>query len=133
MEISEANTPTTKICGICVMGRQHKEAETKERDKARELLMVVHTDLCGPMQTVSLHGERYFIMFTDEISGRVSVCLLHSKDGALAAFQTYQARAEKTSERKVKSIRSDGGGEYLNKRFQKYLEESRIQHKVTPP
>jgi len=45
------------------------------------------------MQTASLHGERYFITFTDEMSGRVSVCLLHSKDGALAAFQTYQARA----------------------------------------
>jgi len=115
MEISEANTPTTKICWICAMGRQHKEAETKECEKASELLMVVHTDLCGPMQTASLYGERYFITFTDEMSGRVSVCLLHSKDGALAAFQTYKAGAQKTSERKVKSIRSGGGGEYLNK------------------
>jgi len=133
MEIREANTPTTKICGICAIGRQHKEAETKAQEKASELLMVVHTDLCGPMQTASLDGEQYLITFTNEMSGHVRVCLLHSKDRALAAFQTYQARAEKTSERKVKSIRSDGGGEYLNKRFLKYLVESGIQHKVTPP
>jgi len=64
--------------------------------------MVVHTDLCGPMQTASLPGERYFITLTKEMSGRVSVCLLHSKNGALAACQIYQARAEKTSERTVK-------------------------------
>jgi len=73
MKNSEANTPTTKICGICAMGRHYMEGEPKEWEKANELLMVVHTDLCGPMQTASLHGERYFITFTDEMSGCVSV------------------------------------------------------------
>jgi len=122
-----------KICGICALRRQHKEAETKVREKANELRMVVHTDLCGPMQTPGLHRERYFITFTDEMSGRLSVCLLHSKDGALAAFQAYRARAEKTTGMEVKSLRSDGGGEYMNKTFQKYLANSGIQHIVSLP
>ena len=131
--ISETKEPTPKICGICAQGRQHKEAETKRRERATELLQVIHTDLCGPMQTPTLDGEKYFIAFTDEMSGRVSVCLLPSKDGALDAFQTYRARAEKSCRREIKSLRSDGGGEYLGKRFQQYLREAGIQHMITPP
>ena len=133
MEVSKTAEPTTRICGICAKGRQHREAETKTREKASELLLVVHTDLCGPMQTLSLHGERYFVTFTDELSGHVSVCLLHRKDGALAAFQEYRARAEKAGGEEIKSLRSDGGGEYINQQFQRSLKESGIQHRVSLP
>jgi len=94
---------------------------------------VVHLDICGPMETLSLNGERYFITFTDETSGRVSINLLHSKDQALASFQAYSARAEKVSGKEIKSLRSDGGGEYMNNQFKKYLENAGIQHRVTPP
>ena len=56
------------------------------------------------MQTPTLTGERYFIDFTDEMSGRVSISLLTSKDEALGALQTYRARAEKTSGKEIKSM-----------------------------
>ena len=117
ISISETKTIPPKICGICGMGKQHKEAETRTRERATELLQAIHTDLCGPMQTPTLTGEPYFIAFTDEMSGRISISLMTSKDGALAAFQAYRARAEKTSGKQIKSLRSDGGGEFLNKRF----------------
>ena len=133
MEVSKTPETPAKICGICAKGRQHKEPETKARERATQLLEVVHTDICGPMQTPSLHGERYFITFTDELSGRVSICLLHSKDGALAAFEAYRARAEKVSAKEIKAMRSDGGGEYINKRFREYLVKAGIQHRVSPP
>lgn len=87
MEVSEGTGEAVKICGICALGRQHKEVQTKEREKPSELLSVVHSDICGPMQTPCLTGERYFVTFTDERSGRVSICLLRTKDGALDAFQ----------------------------------------------
>lgn len=85
------------------------------------------------MQTPSLKREKYFITFTDEMSGRVSICLLKIKDGALGAFEAYRARAEKTCEREIKSLRSDGGGEYLGKPFQQYLQQAGILHIVSPP
>lgn len=130
--ISEPESIPSKLCGICALGRQHREAETGTREKATELLQVIHTNVCGPMQTPTLTGERYFIAFTDEMSGRVSISLLSSKDGALAAFQAYRARAEKTSGKAIKIMRSDGGGEFLNKRFQQYLRDAGIQHTVSP-
>ena len=133
MEVSDTAKEGTRICGICAMGRQHKEAGTGIREKAEEILEVVDSDLCGPMQTIGLSGERYFITFIDEASGRVSLSLLRTKDEALTAFQVYRARAERTSGRQIKSFKSDGGGEYLNKKFRTYLEEAGIHRIVTPP
>ena len=85
------------------------------------------------MQTPGLDGERYFVTFIDEKSGRVSVALLSSKAGALTAFQCYRARAEKNSGKNIKALRSDGGGEYLNKEFKRYLVEAGIRHIISPP
>jgi len=133
MEVSNTSVPSTKICGVCALGPQHKEAETKAREKATELLSVVHSDLCGPMETATLNGEKYFITFTDERSGRVSISLLPTKDGALSQFQAYRSQAEKASGKMIKALRTDGGGEYLNKEFKKYLVEAGIHHIVTPP
>ena len=84
------------------------------------------------MQTPTLYGEKYFMAFTNEMSGRVSGTLLTCKDGALDAFQTYWAQAEKRCGKEIKSLRTDRGGQYLGKRFQQYLREARIQHIVTP-
>jgi len=133
MRVKKERDDTSKVCPVCALGRQHKEAQTKEREKPTELLSVVHSDLCGPMQTTSINGERYFITFTDEMSGRVSIYLLPTKEGALAAFQAYRARAEKSSGKEIKAIRTDGGGEYLNKQFLQHLKEDGIHHIVSPP
>jgi len=133
MRVKKDRDDTSKVCPVCALGCQHKEAQTKEREKPPELLRVVHSDLCGPMQTTSINGERYFITFTDEMSGRVSIYLLPTKDRALAAFQAYRARAEKSSGKEIKALRTDAGGEYLNQQFLQYLKEDRIRHIVSPP
>ena len=86
MEVTDSDKPGSAICGICAIGRQHQESQSKNWKKADEILHVVHTDLCGPMQTIGISGERYFITFVDETSGRISLSLLHSKDEALRAF-----------------------------------------------
>ena len=85
------------------------------------------------MQTLVLNGERYFVIFIDEMSGRVSISLLKSKDRVLTAVQLYRSRAEKSSGKEIKTLPNDGGGEYLNGEFKKYLSEAGIQHVVSPP
>ena len=57
MQVSKKEGETNKICGIYALGRQHKEAQTKTREKATELLSVIHSDICGPMQMAALHSE----------------------------------------------------------------------------
>jgi len=45
-----------KLCETCAIGRQHKEPMTGTRTKANELLDVVHSDICGPMQVGFVTG-----------------------------------------------------------------------------
>jgi len=128
-----SNTDAPKVCCICVQGRQHKEALTGTREKATDLLERVHSDICGPMPAPSLNVEKYFITFIDKMSGRVSISLLHSKDGALPAFEAYRVRAAKACGKEIKALRCEGGGEYISRGFRKYLAESGIQHLISTP
>jgi len=120
------------LCETCACGRQHKEAITGSRDKANEPLEVVHTDICGPIQVSTINGERYFITFIDEKSGRIAVTLLKTKSEAMRAFQAYKARAEKEAEQEIKRLRSDSGGEYMGLQFKSYLRANEISHSVSP-
>jgi len=132
LKISDAREGSISICGVCAIGRQHKEMGTGTREKATEILKIIYRDLCGPMQTPTHTGERYLITFIDGASGSVSISLLKTKDGALAAFQGYQARAEKARRMEIHSLRTVDGGVYMSKEFKKYLTDSGIQHIVSP-
>ena len=59
--------------------------------------------------------------------------LLQRKDQALEAFQAYKARAENDAGRKIRILRTDGGGEYTGHHFQHYLRNCGIVHSVSPP
>ena len=121
------------VCSTCAAGHQRKEPMTGKRDKTLNLLEHIHTDVCGPMQTPTTTGERYFVTFIDEASGRVAATLIRNKDEVLANFAVYPQRAEKDTEREIKTLRSDGGGEYMNTQFNTYLRDAGIVKVTTPP
>jgi len=123
----------SKICETCASGRQHKESMTGSREKPSELLAVVDSDICGPMQVSTLSRGRYFITFIDEMSGRIAVTLLKAKSEALGAFQAYKARAEKEARRKIKTFRTDGRGEYVGLAFRSSLRINGISPSISPP
>jgi len=132
MEIQESTkerTRTSEVCETCAIGCQHKEARTGTRKKATELLEIVHSDICGPMQVSTISGERYFITFSDEKSGRIAVTRLKSK----SAFNTYRMRADKEAGRGIRVFRTNGGGEYNGQQFESYLRSCRITHIISPP
>ena len=106
---------------------------TGKREKTTNLLENIHSDVCGPMETAAIDGERYFVTFIDEASGRLAVSLLHSKGDVFENFIAYRQRAEKDTGKEIKSFRTDGGGEYMNNKFHTYLREAGIVKITTPP
>jgi len=106
---------------------------TGSRGKAVELLKVVHSRICGPMQVSTISGKRNFITCIDSKSGRIAVTLLKAKGDALGAFQAYKARAEKEVGREIKNLRMNGGGEFIGHHFKSYLRICGIVHSISPP
>lgn len=123
-----------ELCKGCVQGKQHRKAFPKcSASHAKQVLELVHTDICGPMRTATLGGSKYFMTFIDDKSRKVFVYFLKSKAEALAKFQDFQHMVEKATGRHIKVLRSDNGGEYVSKAFTLYLQQQGIRHQTTAP
>lgn len=57
------------LCAGCIYGKQtRKSFPIGKAWRASKCLELIHADLCGPMQTKSLGGSCYFLLFTDDYS-----------------------------------------------------------------
>mgnify|MGYP000232211528 CR=1 FL=1 len=81
----------------------------------------------------SLGGSRYFITFVDDCTRKVWAYSIKSKDEALEVFTRWIAEVENRSGYRVKTLRSDNGGEYTSKSFKQNLSEKGIRHQKTVP
>ena len=51
-------------CEACALSKQHREEFHVHTEKRQyDILELIHTDVCGPMQTRSLGGASYFLIF----------------------------------------------------------------------
>ena len=56
-------------CAPCALWKQHRnEFPNHEEKRQTKLLKLIHTDVCGPMQTRSVGGTWYFLIFVDDRS-----------------------------------------------------------------
>ncbi|KAI5312293.1 hypothetical protein L3X38_041466 [Prunus dulcis] len=75
--------------------------------------------------------NRYFLLFIDDCTRMAWVCFLINKSNALECFKKFKAMTELQSGHKVKSLRSDGGGEFMSNEFHEYCSEGGIQRQLT--
>lgn len=120
-------------CVTCCEGKQSRLPFPKEGSRSTELLHIVHTDLCGPMENQSIGGSKYFMLFIDDFSRMTYIYFLKTKDEALKCFQQYKAEVENQLNCSIKILRSDNGTEFCNSAFENYLVSHGIVHHKTNP
>ena len=54
-------------CEPCLMGKMTKTLFFGTMERATDLLEIIHTDVCGPMNIEARGGYRYFLTFTDDL------------------------------------------------------------------
>ena len=65
------------LCEGCILGKQHRKTfPAKNLVRAKVPLDIVHSDLCGPMQTPSIGGSHYVLTFIDEYTRKTWAFLL---------------------------------------------------------
>ncbi|XP_059072885.1 uncharacterized protein LOC131873719 [Cryptomeria japonica] len=101
--------PTNSVCSECVKGKQTKSSFKSKEFLSSRPLELVHTDLCGPMKTQSLNGEKYFMLFIDDYTRMVWVTFLKHKSEAFDRFKIFRKMVEKEFDLKLKCLRSDKG------------------------
>jgi hypothetical protein len=120
----------TAVCEPCIMGKQTRTPFPHGESETSEVLELVHMDVCGPMPVASKGGSRFFATFTDDYSKlSVAVPIAHKSQVVAVTRQTV-ARLELQSGKKLKSVRTDRGSEYLNQEMRGYFGEKGVVHQA---
>ena len=121
-------------CEACALGKQHREEFPVHTEKRQhDILELIHTDVCGPMQTRSLGGASYFVIFIDDRSRYTWVYFIRRKSDIFEYFKEFRTMVEKQTGKYIKILRSDQGGEYKSKAFNTYCKSNGIQQQFTVP
>ena len=96
-------------------------------------LQLVYSDVCGPMQTQSFGGAKYFVTFIDNYTRCCAVYFMKHKSEVLHKFKEFQVTTSNDAARAIGTLRTDNGGEYLSSASQNYLNEKGIRHELTVP
>jgi transposase InsO family protein len=120
-------------CEGCIAGKEKRRTFRSSSNCTSEPLEIIHSDLAGPMESVSIGGNRYFVIFLDGATSHVWVVFMKTKDQTLGVFKTFTAMIQKLTGRNVKIFRSDCGGEFMSEEFSKFLENSGISRETSAP
>ncbi|GKD02187.1 retrotransposon protein, putative, ty1-copia subclass, partial [Tanacetum coccineum] len=120
-------------CKTCVYGKMARKPFTHVVERAKDLLELIHTDICGPFRIMSREGASYFITFTNDFNRYGYVYLLKHKHEVFETFKEFQNEVENQLGKKIKVIRSDIGGKYMSFEFVEHLKKCCIVSHLTPP
>nr|GFA93816.1 retrotransposon protein, putative, Ty1-copia subclass [Tanacetum cinerariifolium] len=120
-------------CVSCISGKMTRKPFSHKTEKVKDVLRLIHTDVCGPLRHVSKKGASYFITFTDDYSRYGYVYLLKHKHEVFETFKVFKSEVENQLEKTIKDIRSDRSGEYISQEFKDNLKACGIVQQLTPP
>ena len=118
-------------CVSCVMGKSHRQAFPKLRTTfSNRPLQLIHSDLCGPLSTLTRNNCKYILTFIEDFSRKTWLYFLASKSQTLCYFMEFKSLVE-TPLRKIESLRSDRRGEYTSTDFKQLCKKHGIHHQLT--
>jgi len=97
------------------------------------MLELVHSDLFGPVNIKSLGRASYFATFIDDASRKVWAYPMKNKSEVFGIFQKLHLAIERETNKLLKCLRTDNGGEYCSNAFKEYCNRFGIKHEKTMP
>ena len=101
--------------------------------RAKGVLDIVHSDVCGPMSALSLSEYIYYVSFIDDYSRKTWIYFLKSKGEVFGKFQEFKAPVENLTERNIKMLRSCNGGYFTSNEFSYFCKEVGIKRELSTP
>ena len=89
-------------------------------------LQFIHSDICGPISVRARHGALYFITFIDELTRYDHVYLISHNSKVLDCFRRYINLVENQLDKRIETLRTDWGREYLLEQFKDLRDEKGI-------
>lgn len=96
-------------------------------------LELLHLDLLGLSKIQSINHSKYVFVIVDDFSRFTWTIFLKVKSDAFDLFKTFAKRIQNQLSLKIKTIRSDHGGEFENENFENLCNQKGITHNFAFP
>ena len=123
-----------QFCTACQLGKQTRASFPSVSEiVTKRTLELLHMDLFGPVQPMSLGRSRFVLVIVDDYSRYTWVAPLETKNAAFHAFVKICIRIEVDQDSSISRIRSDHGREFENQQFSEFCESKGIEHNFSAP
>jgi hypothetical protein len=123
-----------QVCSDCLTAKQTRTVFPKAAKwQSEDKLSLVYVDLCGPITPATVGENRYFMLLVDDYSRWMQVYFLKSKDQACDVFIRFKAEVKNFTVCRIKTLRSDRGGEFLAGVFAGVYEQAGIKRQLRAP
>ncbi|SCZ96664.1 BZ3500_MvSof-1268-A1-R1_Chr4-4g07530 [Microbotryum saponariae] len=119
-------------CNACLASKAHCLPFPSSSSHAAEPLALVHSDVLS-FPKESLGHKWYLVTFIDDFSRKTWVYPIGHKSEVLQTFKDWLLEIENATGRRVKTLRSDNGGEYVSTAFNGYCVARGIRRELTIP
>jgi hypothetical protein len=86
------------------MEKVTKMSFTQKADRAKEILSLVHTDICGPLSTPVRGGFEYFNTFIDDCTRNGYVYSMRHKFDFFDKFKEFKIEVEHRTGKLIKTF-----------------------------
>ena len=92
------------VCKGCAKEKNTNKTFPSSESKAKGILEIIHSDVCGPMSSNSLSRYAYYVSFIDDFSRKTWIYFMKNKDEVFGKFMEFKALIENNTEKKIKTI-----------------------------
>ena len=110
----------------CVYGKQNRVSFPSGAKRANKILELVHNDVFGPISVPSLGKSVYYVSFIYDLSRNTWIYFLRKKSEVFDRFKEFKALVENQTEKKIKALRIDNGGEFCKKECEEFCKKCGI-------
>uniref|UniRef100_A0AAV1TWC1 Polyprotein n=1 Tax=Peronospora matthiolae TaxID=2874970 RepID=A0AAV1TWC1_9STRA len=128
------NSTGPSVCRGCQQGKMVQKPFPTNRDKRQYgVFELLHFDICGPMEQVSIGGSRYLLLVVDEASGCMKGFCLRSKSESEDCIKNHIIKIQTQFGTKIKFVRHDGAHEFATNSIKTFYEDHGIEQQITVP
>ena len=96
------------VCKGCTLGRNVKKPFPSSEHRSKEILDLVHSDVCGPISIKYLGSALYYVSFINDFydfSRQTWIYLMKSKDEVFRKLKEFKFEVENLTKKKIKIVR----------------------------
>jgi transposase InsO family protein len=117
----------------CIYGKHNRLRNPSDATRVKGILELIHSDVFGPVPIPSLGKSMYYLSFIDDFSRNTWIYFLRKKSEVFDKFKEFKTLVENQTEKKIKVLRTDNGGEFCGNEFKELCKKCGIEREKTTP